>query len=88
MKRNQCYCGKIPKERLKKEGIPEGFCGLCEICNKPGHTQHFPGAVPYTGTWCDVCLKKIARRQRIKEICIPGIIIIFISIILFKISQL
>ena len=69
MKRNPCYCGKISKETMKKDGIPEGYCGLCEMCNKPGHTQHFPGAVPYTGTWCDDCLKKIARKQHIKEFC-------------------
>ena len=64
MERNPCYCGTISKETMEKEGIPEGYCGLCELCNKPGHTQHFPGAVPYIGAWCDDCFEKIARKQQ------------------------
>ncbi len=50
-----CYCilwDKDP-EHLKNKQVPEGYCGLCETCGRPGHTRHFPGAVPYTGTWCD-----------------------------------
>jgi len=49
-----CYCGlwkKSPKT-LEDEGIPRGFCGLCQVCKKPGHTMHFPGAVAFTGSWC------------------------------------
>ena len=45
-----CYC----KERNK-------FCGTCEECGKPGHTQHCPLPIPYTGSWCDDCAKKIMR---------------------------
>lgn len=26
---------------------------LLQTCKGPGHTRHFPGAVPYTGCWCD-----------------------------------
>ena len=50
-----CYCGLwlTRPEFFEKQGIPRGFCGLCQICGKPGHTRHFPGAVPYTGSWCD-----------------------------------
>ena len=81
MKRNQCYCGKIPKETLEKEGIPEGYCGLCDICNKPGHTQHFPGAVPYTGTWCDKCFVRVRRMHRLKiGAILLGVIILIINI--------
>ena len=50
-----CYCilwDKDP-EHLKNKQVPEGYCGLCETCGRPGHTRHFPGAVPYTGPWCD-----------------------------------
>lgn len=49
-----CYCGvfdRDPKLR-KKEGLPPGYCGLCDVCGRPGHTLHFPGSVPYTGSWC------------------------------------
>ena len=50
-----CYCGLWDKEPgfLREQGLPEGFCGKCETCGKPGHTQHFPGPVPYTGSWCE-----------------------------------
>lgn len=28
-------------------------CGACQVCGRPGHVRHFPGAAPYTGSWCD-----------------------------------
>jgi hypothetical protein len=34
-------------------GVPRGYCGFCQRCGAPGHTRHFPGAIPYTGCWCD-----------------------------------
>lgn len=49
-----CYCGlweKDPKV-LENQGVPRGYCGLCGSCGKPGHIMHFPGAVPFTGSWC------------------------------------
>lgn len=49
-----CYCdlwNRSPKT-LEKQGVPRGFCGFCDVCGKPGHLQHFPGAVPFTGAWC------------------------------------
>jgi hypothetical protein len=52
-----CYCGALDKEFLDKNNIPEGYCGICERCGKPGHTRHYPGSVPYTGSWCDKCFK-------------------------------
>jgi len=50
-----CYCDLWDKnpDVLEKQGVPRGYCGLCQLCGKPGHTRHFPGAVPYTGTWCE-----------------------------------
>ncbi len=50
----RCYCdlwNKSP-DTLEKQGVPRGFCGLCDVCGAPGHLQHFPGAVPFTGAWC------------------------------------
>jgi hypothetical protein len=45
-----CYCGVAAFEEDPE--IPPGYCGLCDACGKPGHTLHFPGAVPFTGSWC------------------------------------
>ena len=52
-----CYCGLWDKNPAlyEQQGLPVGFCGVCERCGVPGHTQHFPGPVPYTGAWCDKC---------------------------------
>jgi hypothetical protein len=25
---------------------------MCDTCGKPGHTLHFPGSAPFTGSWC------------------------------------
>ena len=49
-----CYCDlwNNSPDTLEKQGIPRGFCGLCDVCGAPGHLQHFPGAVPFTGAWC------------------------------------
>lgn len=57
MNDRDCYCDllRATPEWLSERGIPEGYCGLCEVCGAPGHTRHYPGAVPYTGTWCDRC---------------------------------
>lgn len=53
-KNRNCYCGtRGANDKALQEGIPQGYCGLCEICGKPGHVRHHPGAVPATGSWCD-----------------------------------
>src|SRR5262245_6050144 len=53
--RRGCYCSlwDTDPQLLEAQVIPRGYCGLCQTCGKPGHTRHFPGAVPYTGAWCD-----------------------------------
>ena len=50
-----CYCGIWEKNPsfYESQGVPRGYCGFCMKCGKPGHTRHFPGAVPFTGCWCD-----------------------------------
>ncbi|HOX22644.1 MAG TPA: macro domain-containing protein [Elusimicrobiales bacterium] len=55
MNERGCYCGIWEKDPsfFESRGVPRGYCGLCEKCGRPGHTRHFPGAAPYTGTWCD-----------------------------------
>ncbi len=56
-----CYCPEW-KDKPRQTGdktIPETSCGKCDVCGKPGHVSHYPGAVPATGSWCDVCYKKM-----------------------------
>lgn len=48
-----CYCSENHS----------GFCGKCEVCNKSGHTRHYPGPVPYTGSWCDEHYAEILNKQ-------------------------
>jgi hypothetical protein len=57
-----CYCDLWRKDPdvLRRQGVPEGFCGICEHCRQPGHLRHFPGPVPYTGAWCDRCYRILA----------------------------
>lgn len=52
-----CYCGLWGKEpaNYESQGLSPGYCGFCERCGAQGHTRHFPGPVPYTGSWCDRC---------------------------------
>lgn len=63
-----CYCGlwETKPEALREQGVPDGFCGMCQNCGQPGHTRHYPGSVPYTGAWCDACFAKLARRSRLR----------------------
>ncbi|MEW6532170.1 MAG: hypothetical protein AB1473_15140 [Thermodesulfobacteriota bacterium] len=50
-----CYCAERKKNvglaELMKD-IPEGYCGICNVCGKPGHTRGHP-SLPTTGAWCD-----------------------------------
>jgi hypothetical protein len=57
-----CYCDVWNKDpaAYEKLGYAAGFCGICERCSAPGHTRHFPGPVPYTGSWCDRCYRILA----------------------------
>lgn len=51
-----CYCDlwNTHPETLREQGIPQGYCGICSICGKPGHTRVHPQA-PLTAAWCDDC---------------------------------
>ena len=60
MNDRNCYCptdGKQPTW-LTDDNIPLGFCGICDDCGEFGHTRHYPGPVPFTGSWCDTCYEK------------------------------
>jgi hypothetical protein len=57
-----CYCGlwDTNPEVLERQGVPRGHCGRCTVCRRPGHTRHHPGAVPFTGAWCDWHYRRLA----------------------------
>ena len=63
----QCYCGSSDDASLRQRNIPPGFCGICERCGAPGHTRHFPGPIPYTGAWCDRCVRIVALTWPLKS---------------------
>ena len=49
-----CYCKEResnPKLAKEMKDIPSGYCGLCEICGKPGHMSAHP-RLATTGIWC------------------------------------
>lgn len=67
MNARQCYCNSISREALAEQGIAAGFCGICEVCQQPGHTRHYPGAVPYTGAWCDACFAQLGKTAKTRK---------------------
>lgn len=54
-----CHCDLWEKDpqTLKDQGIPKGYCGICEFCQKPGHTMTHPGR-PCSVSWCDQCQRE------------------------------
>lgn len=48
--RGMCYCFQRNYSSEIFKDIPEGYCGFCDICGKPGHIRTL-GA--FTGCWCD-----------------------------------
>jgi hypothetical protein len=58
-RQRNCYCTLWKKNpgHYADMALTPGFCGRCERCGELGHTRHFPGAVPYTGSWCDRCYR-------------------------------
>lgn len=83
-KKRMCYCDSFSAEWKAEQGLPEGFCGVCERCGAPGHTQHFPGPVPYTGAWCDRCVRIVAVTWIFRN---PVILFILVTLAVFIITQ-
>lgn len=52
---DDCYCGlwQTAPSTLLEQSVPPGYCGLCQICQQPGHLRHFPGPVPRSDAYCD-----------------------------------
>lgn len=55
-----CYCSlwQTAPETLRQQGVPEGYCGLCNVCGAAGHTRAHPAA-PVSDAWCDVCYTQL-----------------------------
>lgn len=47
-----CYCKQIKVESTSEGNLPEGYCGICEICGKLGHTRAH-SRLATTSAWCD-----------------------------------
>ena len=52
-KRN-CYCSDRGNPKMDKffADIPEGYCGICDVCGEYGHLNTHP-TMPTSGSWCD-----------------------------------
>lgn len=84
-----CYCSERANnlkfaESLKD--VPEGFCGICDVCGKPGHTSAHP-TLPTTGSWCDahwaelLTKKSVTMQQVVRAVMLlamAGIAVFFI----------
>ncbi len=75
-----CYC----KERETNPGlaetmksIPVGYCGICDICGKPGHMRGHPH-LPTTKAWCDEHWSVLIAQP---GITLDRLLIVFILII-------
>lgn len=61
-----CYCEERrnnPNIAALMQELPEGFCGRCEICGRPGHTRAHP-SLPVTSAWCDEHWAEITAPRR------------------------
>ncbi|MCV6638047.1 hypothetical protein [Candidatus Albibeggiatoa sp. nov. NOAA] len=60
-----CYCQerqRNPELAKALKEIPEGYCGICEVCGKWGHTRAHP-RLPITSAWCDEHWEQLANHK-------------------------
>jgi len=67
-KKRKCYCflWHEDKKILESQSLPYGYCGVCEVCGKPGHMRHGLTG-PYTGAWCDKCWDAMLKERLSKK---------------------
>lgn len=85
-----CYCEERknnPRVAEYMKDLPEGFCGICDICGKPGHTKGHPN-LPTTGAWCDEHWEQLLSSPSITPDTILKILIIIICLAALAISFL
>lgn len=89
MNERGCYCreDREQPEYHQAQGIPKGFCGVCERCGQPGHTRHFPGAVPYTGAWCDRCYRIVGIQYLARSLALLAIIMAMLAGVVWAIHH-
>jgi hypothetical protein len=74
-----CYCQDQDPGASDDLPRPQTFCGTCQSCGARGHARHFPGAVPYTGAWCDA---HYLRLRLIHPLAFPGTLIWLVGLAL------
>ncbi len=66
-----CQCADRRHFPEKFKGIPEGYCGWCDICGRPGHRRRHPRLKDASGAWCQrhwkkmIAPKSFGRREAI-----------------------
>jgi len=84
-----CYCflWETKPEHFEQQGVPRGYCGLCDICGAPGHTRPHPGA-PATGAWCDACFAQLAHGVPLWKVIRVALIALAIGSIAIAVWQI
>ncbi|WP_353570341.1 hypothetical protein [Candidatus Albibeggiatoa sp. nov. BB20] len=80
-----CYCYEREynselAEVLKE--IPEGYCGVCDICGGWGHTRAHP-RLPVTGAWCDEHWRSLVNYRIISLADIIHVVGLFLIVAIF-----
>ena len=78
-----CYCKERlsnPKLKESMKDLPEGFCGICDVCGKPGHTKAHP-SLPTSGAWCDEHWNDLITKKAFNLQDIFGILFLTITVI-------
>ena len=68
-----CYCED------RKPGV---YCGVCQVCGKPGHTRAHPN-LPTTGAWCDEHWAELLARPGLTPDLIFRAVIIIVTLGIF-----
>ena len=71
MESPHCYCSEREKSPESDSQIPPGFCGICEICQRPGHTRAHPH-LPVTSAWCEQHWEEVLHHRPLPLIAILG----------------
>ena len=69
--------------------IPDGYCGVCDICGDYGHTMAHPRS-PTTGCWCDkhyeeLLSYRIFTLNDIVSIAFPVTVLVLAAIVIYSI---
>ena len=85
-----CYCALWKKNpgHYADMGLTPGFCGRCERCAEPGHTRHFPGPVPYTGSWCDRCYRIVGILHPLRTLAAFAVVALVVLTIAWGIRKI